>query len=439
MLQIRHMYGCLQLNHTEVLKVMCLKVKVSFMKKRLWGLVAIFFCLSVIPASADNANPPKFLSIKVANQKAAYVPGDEITFEIEYSGGYPGIKSVEFSPRPTKGGTCIGINNYLYWNETQSRKYPNSNVGPISDRIIRLVGTVSSDCASGENTFGASWFSMVDKTDLAAQGFITPPSINVKDGKYIPPGTILGNPQQSLVDLKTLQDDYVIDDSKPTIVQLPKTNSDGILIQYSATWEPVCRIITDSSSYGYQLSLEKKGVCEVLAQTNLTRSQYSNAEARKRIVLSSKADAEAKAKADAEAKAKVEAEAKAKADAEAKAKADAEAKAKAAAEVKAKELAEKPLCDARRGELLAVGQSLKSLKKSIPSRASEIDSTIARLESAVKSPCVAEVTLMDFKLELEGYKMTTSAKKITITCIKGKTVKKVTAINPKCPSRYKKR
>ena len=407
MLQIRHMYGCLQLNHTEVLKVMCLKVKVSFMKKRLWGLVAIFFCLSVIPASADNANPPKFLSIKVANQKAAYVPGDEITFEIEYSGGYPGIKSVEFSPRPTKGGTCIGINNYLYWNETQSRKYPNSNVGPISDRIIRLVGTVSSDCASGENTFGASWFSMVDKTDLAAQGFITPPSINVKDGKYIPPGTILGNPQQSLVDLKTLQDDYVIDDSKPTIVQLPKTNSDGILIQYSATWEPVCRIITDSSSYGYQLSLEKKGVCEVLAQTNLTRSQYSNAEARKRIVLSSKADAEAKAKA--------------------------------AAEVKAKELAEKPLCDARRGELLAVGQSLKSLKKSIPSRASEIDSTIARLESAVKSPCVAEVTLMDFKLELEGYKMTTSAKKITITCIKGKTVKKVTAINPKCPSRYKKR
>jgi hypothetical protein len=30
-------------------------------------------------------------------------------------------------------------------------------------------------------------------------------------------------------------------------------------------------------------------------------------------------------------------------------------------------------------------------------------------------------------------------KKITINCVKGKTVKKVIAINPKCPSRYKKR
>jgi len=32
-----------------------------------------------------------------------------------------------------------------------------------------------------------------------------------------------------------------------------------------------------------------------------------------------------------------------------------------------------------------------------------------------------------------------AAKKITITCIKGKTVKKVTAVNPKCPKGYKKK
>jgi hypothetical protein len=30
-------------------------------------------------------------------------------------------------------------------------------------------------------------------------------------------------------------------------------------------------------------------------------------------------------------------------------------------------------------------------------------------------------------------------KKITITCLKGKTVKKVTAVNPKCPKGYKKK
>jgi hypothetical protein len=31
------------------------------------------------------------------------------------------------------------------------------------------------------------------------------------------------------------------------------------------------------------------------------------------------------------------------------------------------------------------------------------------------------------------------AKKVTIQCVKGKTVKKVTAVTPKCPAGYKKR
>jgi hypothetical protein len=35
--------------------------------------------------------------------------------------------------------------------------------------------------------------------------------------------------------------------------------------------------------------------------------------------------------------------------------------------------------------------------------------------------------------------VTVPAKKITITCIKGKTSKKVTAVNPKCPTGYKKK
>ena len=33
----------------------------------------------------------------------------------------------------------------------------------------------------------------------------------------------------------------------------------------------------------------------------------------------------------------------------------------------------------------------------------------------------------------------TAAKKTTITCVKGKTTKKVTAVKPKCPSGYKKK
>jgi predicted nucleic acid-binding Zn-ribbon protein len=83
----------------------------------------------------------------------------------------------------------------------------------------------------------------------------------------------------------------------------------------------------------------------------------------------------AKAEAEAEAKAKAEAEAKAKAEAEVKAKAEAEAKA--AAELKAKQEAEAK----------------------------------AKAEAAKK--------------------------KSTITCVKGKLTKKVTAVKPKCPKGFK--
>jgi len=94
-----------------------------------------------------------------------------------------------------------------------------------------------------------------------------------------------------------------------------------------------------------------------------------------------KAKAEAEAEAEAKAKAEAEAKAKAEAEAEAKAKAEAEAKAKAEAEAKAK------------------------------------------AEAEAKAKAKADV----------------AKKKTTINCVKGKVSKKVTAVNPKCPSGYKKR
>jgi hypothetical protein len=41
------------------------------------------------------------------------------------------------------------------------------------------------------------------------------------------------------------------------------------------------------------------------------------------------------------------------------------------------------------------------------------------------------------KQEAEAAAKAAAAKKITITCVKGKTVKKVTAVKPKCPKGYK--
>jgi len=116
-----------------------------------------------------------------------------------------------------------------------------------------------------------------------------------------------------------------------------------------------------------------------------------------------KAEAEARAKAEAEAKAKAEAEAKAKAEAEAKAKAEAEAKAKAEAEAKAKAEAEAK----------------------------------AKAEAEAKAKAEAEAKA---KADAEAKAKADAAKKrTTITCVKGKITKKVTAVNPKCPKGYKRK
>ena len=90
-------------------------------------------------------------------------------------------------------------------------------------------------------------------------------------------------------------------------------------------------------------------------------------------------------------------------------KAEADAKAKAAAELKAKQEAE-----ARVAAELSAKQ--------------EAEAAAAQAAAVLKA-----------KQEAEARAKATTLKKSTITCIKGKLTKKVTAINPKCPVGYKKK
>lgn len=98
---------------------------------------------------------------------------------------------------------------------------------------------------------------------------------------------------------------------------------------------------------------------------------------------------------------------------ELKAKQDAEAKV--AAELKAKQDAEN----------LAAAE-LKAKQES--------DAKAAADKILADAKAAADKILADAKAKSE-----TSTKKITITCTKGKLVKKVTAVNPKCPTGYKKK
>ena len=129
---------------------------------------------------------------------------------------------------------------------------------------------------------------------------------------------------------------------------------------------------------------------------------------------------EAEAKAAAELKTKQEAEAKAAADKAAELKAKQDAEAKAAADLKAKLEAEAKLAaDKAAAELKAKQEAEAKLAA---------DKIAADLKEK-----------QDAEAKAAADKAAAASKKTTITCVKGKFTKKVTAVKPVCPKGYKKK
>jgi hypothetical protein len=148
------------------------------------------------------------------------------------------------------------------------------------------------------------------------------------------------------------------------------------------------------------------------------------------------------ASTDAASVAKAEAEAKAKAEAEAKAKADL---------VTTKEKTD--LCIQHNSDIKLVVYSLTTAKTLYPASEFLLQGMI---DNAPESIDCSYIDVETFDAELRGEKLLLKAfdsiakstitraqnlskKKVTITCVKGKLTKKVTAVNPKCPTGYKKK
>ena len=169
-----------------------------------------------------------------------------------------------------------------------------------------------------------------------------------------------------------------------------------------------------------------------------------------------KAKQEAEAKAAADLKAKEEAEAKAAADkAAADLKAKEEAEAKAAADLKAKQEAEEKAAAELKAKQEADAKAAADLKakqeaeaKVVADKAAadlktkqEADAKVAAEKAAadLKAKKAAEAKAAAAKILAAAKAKAAAAKKTTITCTKGKLIKKVTAVKPVCPKGYKKK
>jgi chemotaxis protein histidine kinase CheA len=148
-----------------------------------------------------------------------------------------------------------------------------------------------------------------------------------------------------------------------------------------------------------------------------------------------KAKQEAEAKAAADLKAKQEAEAKVAADLKAKQEAEA-VEEKAAADLKAKQEA-----DAKAAADLKAKQEAEAKVAADLNAKQEAEAKVAADKAAadLKAKKAAEAKAAAAKILVAAKAKAAATKKTTITCVKGKLTKKVTAVKPICPKGYKKK
>jgi hypothetical protein len=174
--------------------------------------------------------------------------------------------------------------------------------------------------------------------------------------------------------------------------------------------------------------------------------QYEGAAKQETLKQETEAKAAAELKAKQEADAKAAAELKAKQDAEAKAaaelKAKQEADAKAASELKAKQDAEAKAAAELKAKQEADAKAASELKAKQDAEAkAAADKAAAELKAKqdAEAKAAADKAAAELKAKQDGEAKAAATKKTTITCVKGKLTKKVTAVKPACPTGYKKK
>jgi hypothetical protein len=189
--------------------------------------------------------------------------------------------------------------------------------------------------------------------------------------------------------------------------------------------------------------LKAKQEADAKAAAELKAKQEADAKAAAELKAKQEADAKAaaelKAKQEADAKAAAELKAKQEADAKAAAelKAKQEADAKAAAELKAKQEADaKAATEKAAAELKAKQEADAKAAAELKAKQEADAKAAAELKAKQEADAKAKAAKI---LAAAKAKAAAAKKKTTITCVKGKLVKKVTAVKPVCPKGYTKK
>ena len=388
--------------------------------------------MQVDTATGDTANPPVITSVTQLST-GPYKPGDVLTVRVNYTGGNPGLSSITVEARKLfPASTAIkwstdrlnnGILEYTAFGLKQrirpSNKYGNG-----------VVSRVLSGCSSDEYIYSAQI------TDLTRLGDY---KITWKEQKVfqllgnldykilsdfcIPVGQVLPPRIPDEIDLANLGSNLEYSSKKQFSYLLPRTSKYGQPIVWSA--DGACMVEVDfPEDVGGTLVTEKTGDCRLSAYMETPTDKYESPKINSAFTFARSNNLDYPKIASIKV-------------------IDPEIKAAEVAAKNEKDRLDKQEYDQVVSDYQKIFARIAALRREFPS-----DTSLAPYEAKLRTIQIvlgrelntARNNYIGVSSKIDAIEaILRKTQKTTISCLKGKIVKKVTGINPKCPSGYKKK
>jgi hypothetical protein len=254
-------------------------------KRIITGLALFIFIIitTTSPALADNANPPKIVSVEQAT-KGPYSIGDIVTYKINYTGGNPGIRTINVKGAGSKE-TCVtlrpstfvdeyAMSQASYFEISWDKKMLSKNLYPEPF----LVSGVVMPCQGKDSN---KWLSILDETGLTARledyGNKEPSPlaalrIEVNSFDFITPvGEIKPVKIKDSISLKNVPKSP----KAKTSFELPRLTRNGVPVSFYPSGS--CSIVqkTFDGDIGGTLKFNRSGECRLTAFPMWTDKYFS--------------------------------------------------------------------------------------------------------------------------------------------------------------------
>jgi hypothetical protein len=241
------------------------------MKKFIFLLLFALATSWPVPARADNANPPKIISVEQITT-GPYSVGDIVTFKVGYEGGNPGIQSISISVNCVKNLGSIGIDSgdSISWRDGEQLTSKSGN-GLISGYVV--------PCRQSE--LSPSRVIITDKTRLQDVWDYYKISTQASLKFVINKSDLLPTPVGEIKPPNKLPDEVDLGlTSKITVNQsfdLPRLTKAGSPLFYRVIGRKNCQIDWDTflGDLGGRLTATSVGMC-VIRVGNRPSEKYEN-------------------------------------------------------------------------------------------------------------------------------------------------------------------